>query len=197
AGVTVNHLTVTSPTSAVANVTIAPGAAIGVRSVSVQTGGAQASDPAGHQFLVAPPAPAIARLTAASPAAGVRGATIDVALTGADTAFAGGTSLTSVSGSGVQVLSTTVHGPTSATARLHIAPTAPLGFRDLTVATGAESAALLDGFEVKAGPQGGGNPPPTTCSDHARPRSSLLKGKKGATLKHHKLKLRGHASDDG
>jgi len=95
------------------------------------------------------------------------------------------------------VLSTTVHGATSATARLHIAPTAPLGFRDLTVATGAESAALLDGFEVKAVPQGGGNPPPTTCSDHARPRASLLKGKKGATLKHHKLKLRGHASDDG
>ena len=196
-GVTVNHLTVTSPTSAVANITIAPGAAIGVRSVSVQTGGENASNPAGHQFLVTPPAPAIARLTGASPAAGVRGATIDVALSGAGTAFASGTSLTSVSGTGVKVLSTTVSSPTSATARLQIAPTASLGFRDLTVATGAESAALLDGFEVKAVPQGGGNPPPTTCSDQARPRSSLLKGKKGATLKHHKLKLRGHASDDG
>ena len=196
-GVTVNHLTVTSPTSAVANITIAPGAAIGVRSVSVQTGGENANNPAGHQFLVTPPAPAIARLTGASPAAGVRGATIDVALSGAGTAFASGTSLTTVSGPGVKVLSTTVSSPTSATARLQIAPTASLGFRDLTVATGAESAALLDGFEVKAVLQGGGNPPPTTCSDQARPRSSLLKGKKGAALKHHKLKLRGHASDDG
>jgi hypothetical protein len=196
AGVSVNHLTVTSPTSAVANITIDPGAAIGVRSVSVQTGGETATDPTGHQFLVTAAAPVIPRLTGASPASAVRGATVDVALTGADTAFAAGTSLTEVSGTGVNVLSTTVQGPTSATARLQIAATAPPGFRDLTVATGADTAALLDGFEVRA-VQKGGNPPPTTCSDHARPTSSLLKGKKGAALKHHKLKLRGRASDAG
>ncbi len=189
AGVTVNHLTVSSPTSAVANITIDPGATIGFRDAGV-AGAAPA------RFLVAPPTPAIARLTGATPSSGVRGATIDVALTGADTAFAPGTSLTEVSGSGVKVLSTTVHSPTSATARLQIAPTAPLGFRDLTIATGAESAALLDGFEIRAVQQGG-NPPPTTCSDHARPTSSLLKGKQGAALKRHKLKLRGRASDAG
>ena len=38
----------------------------------------------------------------------------------------------------------------SAVARLRIADDAPLGFRDLKVTTGAENAALLDGFEVTA-----------------------------------------------
>jgi hypothetical protein len=192
AGVTVNHLTVNSHTSAVANITISPGAAIGFRDASV--GGA-----APARFLVGPPTPPIARLTSAAPAAGTRGTTVDVALTGADTAFAAGTSVASVSGTGVDVLSTTVQSPTAATARLRIAPDAPLGFRDLKVTTGVEDAALLDGFEVRpvAAQQGGGGAGPTTCSDTARPQASFLKGKKGAGAKKRKLSLHGRASDAG
>jgi hypothetical protein len=189
-GVTVNHLTVNSPTSAVANITIAPGATIGFRDASVD--GA-----APVRFLVGPPTPAIARLTSASPATGTRGTTVDVALTGADTGFAAETSLASVSGTGVDVLSTTVQSPTTATARLRVAPDAPLGFRDLKLTTGVEYATLLDGFEVRpvVTQQGGGGP--TTCSDTARPAASFLKGKKGAGAKKRKLTLHGHASDAG
>ena len=66
--------------------------------------------------------------------------------------------MASVSGTGVQVLSTTVTSPTAAVARLRIAPDAPLGFRDLKLTTRAEEAALLDGFEIT--PAGGQAPPP-------------------------------------
>src|SRR4051812_1134628 len=88
AGVTVNSLTVQSPTSAVAKVTVAPGAAIQFNDVSVQSGAENAR--VAHGFLVTPPTPPVARLTGASPASGARGTTVDVQLTGASTTFAAG-----------------------------------------------------------------------------------------------------------
>ncbi|MEA2135540.1 MAG: hypothetical protein QOC68_3449 [Solirubrobacteraceae bacterium] len=216
-GVTVNSLTAGSPTSAVANVTVAPGAAIGFRDVTVQTGAEHASESVPGPFLVAAAPPAIARLTGASPTSGARGSTVDVVLTGANTAFASGASLASVSGVGVQVLSTTVSSPTSAVARLRLAGDAPLGFRDLKVTTGAEDAALLNGFEVKpaapvvttptptptptgpatgpGGPSGSGSP--GTCSDRSRPSVSFLRGKQGVRAKRGSLRVRGSASDAG
>jgi hypothetical protein len=138
----------------------------------------------------------------------VRGTTVDVALTGADTAFASGTSVASVSGSGVQVVSTTVSSPTSVVARLKIAGNAPLGFRDLKVTAGAQDASLLDGFEVTAVPQAPTGPAPaasassasgrpSTRSDRSRPTAALLKGKRGASATHGKLLLHGRASDTG
>ena len=58
AGVAVNSLTVTSPTSAVANVTAGAGAAIGFRDVTVQTGGELASESVpGPLLVVAAPPP--------------------------------------------------------------------------------------------------------------------------------------------
>jgi hypothetical protein len=162
-------------------------------------------------FLVAAAPPAIPRLTAASPRSADRGSTVDVALEGANTAFVNGASFASVSGTGVQVLSTTVRSPTSAVARLRIADGAPLGFRDLEVTTGAQDAALLDGFEVTAparpasgaasGASGGGSSTtsarPITCVDRARPTASFLQGRKGVALAHGKLVLHGRARDRG
>jgi hypothetical protein len=191
-GVTVNHLTVTSPTSAVANVTVTAGATLGFHDVTL--GGV--TDPSLQgPFLVTAPAPPFPRLASASPAVGERGATVDVTLTGTSTAFANGTSRASISGTGVQVLSTTVSSPTRAVARLKIAANAPLGFRDLEVTTGTHDAALLNGFEIR--PHVVPPPPPTTCSDTARPASALLKGNKGARVKKRKLALHGRASDTG
>jgi hypothetical protein len=115
----------------------------------------------------------------------------------------------------VQVLSTTVSSPTSAVARLRLAGDAPLGFRDLKVTTGAEDAALLNGFEVKpaapvvttptptpagpatgpGGPSGSGSP--GTCSDRSRPSVSFLRGKQGVRAKRGSLRVRGSASDAG
>jgi hypothetical protein len=217
AGVTVNSVTASSPTSAVANVTVAPGATIGFRDVTVQSGGELANESVPGPFLVTAAPPAVPRLTGASPRSGNRGSTVDVALTGADTDFESGTSLASVSGSGVTVLSTTVTSPTAAVAHLKIDAGAPLGFRDLKVTTGAQDAALLDGFDVRPAPAvaatptpsptpagttpGGGGPPgsgpPGTCADHARPRAAFLPGKQGVRAKRGRLRLRGRASDAG
>jgi hypothetical protein len=213
AGVTVNSLTIASPTSAVANVSVAAGAAVGFRDVTVQTGAESAGETVPGPFLVTAATPAVARLTGASPRSGARGATVDVVLGGADTAFANGTSLASVSGTGVQVLSTTVSGPTTVVARLRIAAGAPLGFRDLKVTTGAQDVALLDGFEVTpaapvvpeptpvvpaASPTPTpGSHPPSTCADRALPSAAFLEGKQGVSAKQGRLRLRGRASDTG
>ncbi|HET8754897.1 MAG TPA: hypothetical protein VFM58_02750, partial [Solirubrobacteraceae bacterium] len=187
-------LTVTSPTSAVAHVTIAPGATIGFRDVTVQTGGELASETVPGPFLVTAAPPPLPRLTAATPAAGARGTSVDVTLTGADTAFAAGSSA-SVSGTGVRVLSSTVHGPTSVVARLAVAADAPLGFRDIRVITGVQSAGLLDGFEItpaRAKPGGGGGQP-APCTDQTAPHASVT----SARAKKRRLRVRGRATDTG
>ncbi len=200
-GVTVNALTVESPTSATARVTVAAGAQVRFTTVSVQTGGELAS--AANRFLVTAPAPPVPRLTGASPASGARGATVDVQLTGAGTAFAAGRTSASISGTGVQVLATTVESATSVRARLKIAGDAPLGFRDLRVATGPVGAVLLDGFEITPAPPAAPTPAatvapaPTTpvpaCVDRTAPVASFssLKAAK------RRLRIRGRASDGG
>src|SRR5262249_8244974 len=96
-------------------------------------------------------------------------------------------SAASVSGSGVSVLSTTVRSPTSVVARLQISPSAAPGARDLRVATGTQNALLARGFTVTPG----------ACVDAVDPAASLLKGRKGARVKKHKLQLHGRASDTG
>jgi hypothetical protein len=88
----------------------------------------------------------------------------------------------------VQVLSTTVHGPTSAVARLKIAPTAALGFRDLRVTTGVHDAALLDGFEVTPA-----RSHPSPCIDRTPPAAAFG----SVRVKKRKLRLRGTAGDGG
>jgi hypothetical protein len=148
-GVTVNKLSVTSPTSAVANLTIAPNAAVGFRSVKVTTGSEIADENVTGPLLVLAETPPIPEVVSASPSFGRQGQTVDVTLTGANTTF-GPTSAVSVSGIGVQVVSTTVNSPTKIVARLQLAGDAPLGFRDVVVATGGEVAALLNGFQVLA-----------------------------------------------
>ena len=72
-----------------------------------------------------------------------------------------------MTGTGVDVLSTTVNSPTSLVARLRIAADAPLGFRDVIVSTGAENAALLNGFEVTPAV-----PPPSTGAGPPSPGKS-------------------------
>ena len=196
---TVNHLTASSPTSAVANVTVGAGAAIGFRAVSVQTPGESAG---GGSLLVAPATPAVARLVSVSPSSGARGATVDVKLTGADTTF-GPTSVANF-GDGIAVDRLTVSSPTVAVARVKVAPGAALGLRDVIVTTGGEAAARLDGFTVTRAVAPPPPPPPPgrpaggaalrpRCADATRPKATLSK----ASAKRRKLRLSGRASDAG
>jgi hypothetical protein len=204
--VTVHSVTVTSPTTAVANVTVAPGAAIGFRDVSVQTGSEDAGESVTGPFLVAPETPSVPRLTGASVHAAPRGSTFDITVTGAGTSFAAGRSALSVSGSGVGVIETTVDSPTALVARVRIAEDAPLGFRDLRVTTGARALTLRDALEVTPAAAvaavtpspGGSSPPPPPapeggCRDRAAPRATLAK----PVVKARKLTLRGRATDAG
>lgn len=147
-GIDVEALAVESPTRAVATVTVADDAELGFRSVSVTTGAEVAAEDVPGPFLVIAEAPDIPTLVSASPASAAQGATITVTVVGEHTSFVDGVSVASVSGDGVTVLTTDVTSPTSATAQVQVAADASLGFRDLTVTTGSESAALLDGFEI-------------------------------------------------
>jgi hypothetical protein len=147
-----------------------------------------------------PPAPPVPRLTGASPRAGARGATVEVEITGADTAFADGASAAVVSGDGVRVLSTRVTSPTEAFALLKLAPDAPLGLRDLVVRTAGREAVLHDGFEVTSAraapaptPPPGTTHIPATCTDRARPSAAFS----GVSVKHRTLTLHGRAHDSG
>jgi hypothetical protein len=195
AGVQVNHVTAGSPTSLVVNVTVASGAAAGLRSVRVTTGAEDLTYPGAFVITTAVPVP---RLTGASPRSGARGSTVEVELTGADTAFADGVSQALVSGAGVQVLGTRATSPTELFARLQIAPDAPLGPRDLSVRTAGREVLLRNGFAVTPAPAPSATPlpgthTPTTCADRARPRASFS----SARIKHRRLTLRGRASDAG
>jgi hypothetical protein len=201
AGVTVGQVTAASATSLVAKVSVSPGAAAGLRAVTVRTGGETVTF-AGPVVITPapPPAPPLPRLTSASPRTGARGATVEVEVTGADTAFADGASAAELSGEGVRVLSTRVTSPTEAFALLKIAGDAPLGPRDLGVRTAGREAVLHDGFEVTSAqaapaptPTPGTTHTPTSCTDRARPSAAFS----GVSVKHRTLTLRGRAADTG
>src|SRR5206468_10896624 len=86
AGITVNGVTVHTPTTATVSVSIAEDAAIGARDVTLTTGSDVVTKAAA--FTVAPGTPV---LIAISPTSGQQGQTLDVAVTGQYTHFAQGT----------------------------------------------------------------------------------------------------------
>jgi hypothetical protein len=154
-GVTVNSLAVNSPESITANVTVQPGAAPGFRDVTVTTplgsGTTEAATGSGAFNIVAPPtAPT---LLGVSPPQGARGQTLNVSISGANTHFAGGSSVAAF-GTGITVNSTVVVSSTLAVANITLAGDAPTGFRDVRVTTGSEVAAenVVGPFLVTAPP---------------------------------------------
>jgi hypothetical protein len=88
------------------------------------------------------------QLLGVNPSQGIRGQTLNVAITGENTNFIGGTSVASFSGTGITVNSTTINSPASATANITIAADAPLTFRDVIITTGGEVATALSAFQV-------------------------------------------------
>jgi hypothetical protein len=147
--IVVNSVAATDATTLVANITIAADAEIAYRNMAVFTGSEEASEEVTGPFLIAPPALVIPVVTSATPDFGVPGqANLIVTLAGQNTNFVQGTSVASFSGTGIVVNSTTVTSPTTATADITILPGTSLGFRDIIVTTGGETAALLNGFNV-------------------------------------------------
>jgi hypothetical protein len=151
-GVTVNSLSVLSSVSARANITINSAATIGFRDVQVTTGSEFATENGVGPFLVTAPPLAIARVTLLSPAEGQRGQTLNVAVTGVNSNFENGVSRASFTGDGILVNNTTVTSPTTAVANITIGANATLGFRDLSITTGSQTAVILNGFRVTPAP---------------------------------------------
>ena len=144
-GVKINSFKVVSPTEIDANVTIDPSAQIAFRTARVNTG--TGSDVTSRALFIDIGALAIPVIVGLTPTAGHQGSTLDVAITGANTHFVAGSTHADF-GTGVSVISLTVTDPTHATAHVTVAADSPLGFHDVFVTTGAESAALLRGFFI-------------------------------------------------
>jgi uncharacterized protein (TIGR03437 family) len=153
--VTVNSLKVATANAATANVTIDAEAGIGFRHISVTTGSETANDLGNGAFLVTPPAPLFATITAVAPNNGTQGQSgLVLNITGQNTHFAQASSTLSFSNPGIAVANLTVASATSAFATINIAYTATLGFSDVLMTTGGEGAVLLSGFQILPGSPG-------------------------------------------
>jgi hypothetical protein len=75
-----------------------------------------------------------------------------VTITGVDTNFSNGVTITSFSGSGITVNSTQVNSATEAIANITIASDAPLGARDVTATTNSEIVTCTAAFTITAVP---------------------------------------------
>ena len=147
-------VTVTSATSATAQIVISATAAAGAQTVLVATGTEQESLVNG--FTVTP-APSLISVT---PATGVAGTSLSVVLTGANTHFVQGTTTASF-GPGIAVGGgaigqpgpVTVTSSTSATAQIVISATATAGAQTVLVATGTEQESLANAFTITPAPQ--------------------------------------------
>ena len=145
-GITVVSLTVNSPTSATAVLSIDSSAATGGRTVAITTASEIAT--LNNGFTVNPSTPISLSV---NPNTGQQGRqNMSVTLTGQSSHFLQGVSQANF-GAGVSLASLIVNSPTSATAILNIDSTAAPGGRTVTLATNGEVGTLSNGFTVTAG----------------------------------------------
>jgi hypothetical protein len=139
-GVTASNIQVSTSTAATATLAISGNAALGVRPVTVATGGG-VSGPV--SFSVIPPPPTLDNPTIAS---GAPGATVNVTVTGTNLI---GPSI-AVEGGDVAVSNVNATSSTTVTATFTVSPTATLGTRAVTVTTtgGTSTASFLVGNPV-------------------------------------------------
>jgi RHS repeat-associated protein len=142
-------ITVTSPTTATAQLMIVASSQPGPRTVSVQTGTAVATT--ADAFAVA----GLPYLSSVSPNSARPGQTVTVTIAGVYTHFSAGTTQASF-GPGISVGGgppggfgpVTVVDSQRVTAQISAGPSAALGVRTPTLRTGTEQAVLMDGFSI-------------------------------------------------
>ena len=189
-GMTVKELTVHSPTSMTATIDITPETSASLHRVLVKTGSQRAGKL--NAFLVLPETvtkSAVPKITALTPSRGAIGTQWDIEIEGTATHFLTEESFLEFSGSGMSVLSFDVISATRATATIAINSDAALGYRDVFINTGDETAAMLNGFEILQQPP---EITQVTPTDGARgetleieiiaQRSHFLAGKSVATI---------------
>jgi hypothetical protein len=143
-GITVSNVVVSPPTQLTATLTIASGATLGARSVTI-TNPDGGTGTLATGFTVTSLGPA-----SVTPPQGVQGATVPVTLTGSN--FATGATLT-LSGTGIIVGNVAVPSATQLTATLTVACGATLGARSVTVTNpDGGTGTLAAGFTVTSAP---------------------------------------------
>ena len=141
-GITVNSFTVLSKNQIAVDISIAAGAAIGPRDVTVTTPGG--SFTLSNGFTVKPALPAI---TAISVDHGNQAATLNVIIDGKNLTGANEVRL----GAGVAVNSFAVLSPNQISVNITILPGAAPGARDVTITTPGGSVTLNNSFTVEQG----------------------------------------------
>ena len=145
-GVLINSFTVNSANLITANITVSDYAAAGQVSVTATTLGEVATGV--NVFNITQTQP---ELLAVVPSTGAQGVVETVNLTGQFTNFVNGTTTASF-GAGITVNSVTVSSATAAQANITVQPTAALGYRSVSVTTGAQVVSLTNAFQVTTGP---------------------------------------------
>jgi len=144
-GITVDSLSVNSPTQITASLTIDGTAAEGTRIVSINTPGGTATLPDCFTVTVPVPVPP-PTITGVSFVSGSPGEKLTIIITGVNLDGVLEVSL----GDGIRVESFTVDSPTQITATITIDQTATVGLRDISVTTASDTATLSDSFSIQA-----------------------------------------------
>jgi len=137
--------TVVSPTQISVNITVNSGAPAGEESVTATTLGEVATGT--NVFTITQTQP---ELLAVVPSSQVQGWNGNVNLTGDFTHFSN-SSIVSF-GSGITVNSVNAPSTTSLQVNITVSPTTALGYRNVSVTTGAEAVTLVNAFNVTVGP---------------------------------------------
>lgn len=139
-GVTATNVKVISPIKLEADVTVDPGASLGFRDIVTVTdlGGGQFDTAVGKGSLELIPTPLNPTILGIAPNVGARGDSIVVIVSAVNTNFAD-SSVVKL-GIGVTVTGHTALSPTKLRASVKIAPKSDIGFRDVSVTTGAVNA---------------------------------------------------------
>ncbi len=147
AGITINSVTVTSPTSITATGQISPTSYTGYQTLTVATGT--------QQILTLPNALLVtygpATIAALNPATADQGDTLNVEVTGANTNFNQNFTVANF-GSGISVNNVTVNNSQDATVNITISPTATVQQNTVTMTTLGEVATGLQAFTIAVGP---------------------------------------------
>ena len=144
-GISANSVTVTGPTAATVNITIAANANPGQNSVTLSTLGESASAASAFTILLSTPS-----IQFVSPASGAQSATLNVTVFGLLTNFTNATVFDF--GPGITVNSATIVSAIQASVNMTIAPTAARTTRNVSATTGGVTVSGLSLFTVTAGP---------------------------------------------
>ena len=153
AGITINSLTVSDSTDAVANISISPYTPASSPTALPDIGGRQITLVTGGEFVISAlnafqVTPDTAQIVSISPNSGQQGANLlSVVVTGINTNFLPGATQVSL-GSGINVGAVNVVSPTRLQLSLAVSPAAAVGSYNLSASTGGETASLANAFAV-------------------------------------------------